>query len=70
VLYSLRSLQVVLNHVSRFHLAQMIVKNSRRPLPNAAALTADCQKRIEEAKAYSIEHMEDQPDIANFKWTH
>ena len=58
----------VLNEVSRFDLAQLVLKHTRNPPANAAAIVEDCHRRLAEARAYAIEHMEDMPEIDKFKW--
>jgi len=58
----------VLNRVSRFHLAQLALQKMAQPPANAAAVIAECNERIEMHSKYVIEHMEDQSEIANWKW--
>jgi len=61
-------LMCVLNEVSRFDLAQLVLKHARNPPANAAAIVEDCHRRLAEARAYAIENMEDMPEIDKFKW--
>ena len=56
------------NKVSRFHLARLALERCRNPPANAAALKQDCHDRLMAHKAYVVENMEDQPEIANWKW--
>ncbi|MGH7617434.1 MAG: phosphoketolase, partial [Gemmatimonadaceae bacterium] len=58
---------VVLNHMSRFHLAIVAVRFSRLPADRAAEITAELRRHIDDAVAYSLEHFEDQPEIRD--WT-
>ncbi len=60
---------VVLNDMSRFHLCISALQRTTRPPANRDALIAECQRRIEEAVAYSREYLEDQPAITNWVWT-
>ncbi len=59
---------VVLNETSRFHIAIDAIRRSRRPLSDAAALTAACQTMLATHRAYVLEHMEDLPGIRDWSW--
>ncbi len=60
---------VVLNHMSRFHLAKEAV---RRALPESGRrqdLMAACDRAIADSAAYARDHFEDPPEITNWTWT-
>ncbi len=59
---------VVLNRMSRFHLAQEVLRRSDRRVPGWAELTALCERRLVEHRPYIEEHLEDMPDIAQWTW--
>ncbi|HEU0167251.1 MAG TPA: phosphoketolase family protein, partial [Chloroflexota bacterium] len=58
---------VVLNSMSRFHLAHEALRRTR--LPNAAELMDACRRHIAEATTYSRQHLEDMPQIRDWTWT-
>jgi xylulose-5-phosphate/fructose-6-phosphate phosphoketolase len=60
---------VVLNEMSRFHLAAEAIRSVPRLADRAPALVAQCEARIAEANAYAHEHFEDQPEIRDWVWT-
>jgi xylulose-5-phosphate/fructose-6-phosphate phosphoketolase len=60
---------VVLNEMSRFHLAAEVVRQVPRLRDRAAELVAECEARIAEATAYAHEHFEDHPEIRDWVWT-
>ena len=60
---------VVLNQMSRFHLAMEALKRARRPPANAAALIEECQSMLVTHRAYVEEHLEDLPEIRGWKWS-
>ena len=60
---------VVLNEMSRFHLAAEAIRRVPRLRDRAPALIAECEARIAEATAYAREHFEDQPEIRDWVWT-
>jgi xylulose-5-phosphate/fructose-6-phosphate phosphoketolase len=60
---------VVLNETSRYHIAIDAIRRSRRPLPNAAQLTAACLDKLERHAAHIAEHFEDMPEIRDWTWT-
>jgi xylulose-5-phosphate/fructose-6-phosphate phosphoketolase len=60
---------VVLNGMSRYHLAIEAIRRSPKRLPNAQALTAELQYLIQQATAHSREHFEDPPHIVEWKWS-
>ncbi|TYB58049.1 phosphoketolase family protein [Nonomuraea sp. PA05] len=60
---------VVLNEMSRFHLAAEAIRRVPRLSGQAPDLVAQCEARIAEANAYAREHFEDQPEIRDWVWT-
>jgi len=60
---------VVLNGMSRFHLAALALKHARLPAAMVDSLVADLNQRIDEAVRYAREHFEDAPAIRNWKWS-
>src|SRR5437762_3989218 len=60
---------VVLNEVSRYHLAMMAVHRVPRLHDRAPALIERCQSAIDAAVHYARQHFEDPPDIQNWVWT-
>ena len=61
---------VVLNGMSRFHLAALAIRFAPIAAGRAAELTATLRERIEDAVRYSREHFEDAPEIRDWQWTH
>ena len=59
---------VVLNRMSRFHLATEALRRSTRRVGGWDALTALCERRLAEHTAYIREHLVDLPDIAKWTW--
>jgi xylulose-5-phosphate/fructose-6-phosphate phosphoketolase len=59
---------VVLNHMSRYHLAIEALRWSPRLRPQAPALIAELENLIAKAVAYSREHLEDMPALRSWTW--
>jgi xylulose-5-phosphate/fructose-6-phosphate phosphoketolase len=59
---------VVLNGMSRFHLAAEALRRTRHPPANAGALIDECEERLRKHHAYVREHLEDMPEIRNWVW--
>lgn len=59
---------VVLNGMSRFHLAALALRHAALPPARVAALTAELEARTDEAVRYGREHLEDPPEITNWVW--
>ena len=59
---------VVLNQMSRYHLAALALRRATRFRQRADALIAELENDIRKAVAYSREHFEDLPEIANWTW--
>jgi xylulose-5-phosphate/fructose-6-phosphate phosphoketolase len=60
---------VVLNKISRFHLAALAVKQSSLPAERIAELVADLDAREAEAVRYTREHFEDPAEIRDWRWS-
>ncbi len=60
---------VVLNGMSRFHLAEIAIRRSRRPVPGADALVQACHDALAAHRAHVREHFEDQPAIRDWTWS-
>jgi len=59
---------VVLNQTSRYDICMDAIRRSRRPLSNAGALTAECERMLDRHRAYIAEHLEDMPEIRTWTW--
>ncbi len=59
---------VVLNEMSRFHLAAEAARRATR-LTDASSVVQQCETKITEAQAYSTEHLTDMPEIRDWTWT-
>jgi xylulose-5-phosphate/fructose-6-phosphate phosphoketolase len=60
---------VVMNKMSRFHLAAEAVRSVPRLRDRAPALVAEFEARVAEATAYALAHFEDPPEISEWVWT-
>ena len=60
---------VVLNRMSRYHLAIEAIRRSASMRDRAPALIGECEAQIAQATAYSREHLEDSPEIRDWVWT-
>jgi xylulose-5-phosphate/fructose-6-phosphate phosphoketolase len=60
---------VVLNGISRYHLATAALRRVERFADRAPALVAECQAAIDAAVAYAREHFEDPPEIRDWVWS-
>jgi xylulose-5-phosphate/fructose-6-phosphate phosphoketolase len=60
---------VVLNEMSRFHLALDALKHVPRLRSQAASAVDLFGKKLEEHHDYIREHLEDMPEIRNWQWT-
>jgi len=54
--------------MSRFHLAALALKWAPRFRQRSNTLIAELEQQIQQAVAYSREHFEDPPEIANWTW--
>jgi xylulose-5-phosphate/fructose-6-phosphate phosphoketolase len=60
---------VVLNGMSRFHLAAEAIRRVPRLRERAPELLAICASRVEQTVDYAHEHLEDPPEIRDWVWT-
>jgi xylulose-5-phosphate/fructose-6-phosphate phosphoketolase len=60
---------LVLNGMSRYHLAIEALKRVTRIRPQAPALIAELESLIQKAVAYSRDHLEDMPEITEWTWS-
>jgi xylulose-5-phosphate/fructose-6-phosphate phosphoketolase len=60
---------VVLNGMSRFHLASLALRRARRDDPRTPELRARCDTMIADAVRYAREHLDDAPEIRDWTWT-
>ncbi len=60
---------VVLNGMSRYHLAALALQHSPVPRTRATALMAECDRLIADAVRYAREHLNDPPEIAEWTWS-
>jgi len=60
---------VVLNNMSRYHLAAEALRRAERVFNRAPGLIQACERRILEAVSYSRQHLEDPPEIRDWTWT-
>jgi len=59
---------VVLNQTSRYDICMDAIRRSRSKLPDAAALTEECERMLRLHRAYVAEHLEDVPEIRDWTW--
>jgi xylulose-5-phosphate/fructose-6-phosphate phosphoketolase len=59
---------VVLNEMSRYHLALEAVRRARRLVDGAPALVEHCQMMLRRHADYIVEHFEDMPEISDWTW--
>ncbi len=60
---------VVLNEMSRYHLAIAAIERASRIRPQAPGLITELRSNIRKAVAYSREHLEDVPEIRDWTWS-
>ena len=60
---------VVLNKMSRYHLASRAVEHSSLPRDRAAALMTDLNQRERDAVRYTREFLEDRPEERDWTWS-
>jgi xylulose-5-phosphate/fructose-6-phosphate phosphoketolase len=60
---------VVLNDMSRYHLAMQALERVRRLRDRAPELVAECRRAIDDSSAYARRHFADPPAIGNWTWT-
>jgi xylulose-5-phosphate/fructose-6-phosphate phosphoketolase len=60
---------VILNGMSRYHLAIEALKRATRLRLQSPGLIAELESLIQKALAYSREHLEDMPEIRDWTWS-
>ena len=60
---------VVVNRMSRYHLALEALRRMPRQLPGAEALTDHCNRQLDAHADYIREHFEDLPEVREWVWT-
>ncbi|HTO96674.1 MAG TPA: phosphoketolase family protein, partial [Myxococcales bacterium] len=60
---------VVLNEISRYHLAIAALRWARRPPENADQLIDECELSLRRHSAYVKQHLEDLPEIRDWTWS-
>ena len=60
---------VVMNEMSRFHLAAEALRRSRRIPDGATDLARHCDEMLQRHHAYVREHLEDMPEVVNWTWS-
>ncbi|HSP65568.1 MAG TPA: hypothetical protein VLO10_05190, partial [Candidatus Deferrimicrobium sp.] len=61
---------VVLNEMSRYHLALEALQRARRVPEGATRLEEHCHDMLQRHHAYVREHLEDIPEISGWRWPH
>jgi len=59
---------VVLNRMSRYHLATEALRRARRVPAGAAALEEHCEEMLARHHDYVREHLEDMPEVRDWAW--
>jgi len=60
---------VVLNEMSRYHLAMEAVKRAAIVQPRADNFLAYCQSMLQRHRQYICQHLDDMPEVKDWKWT-
>jgi xylulose-5-phosphate/fructose-6-phosphate phosphoketolase len=60
---------VVLNNMSRYHLAKLAVQRARHRAEGAEAFVHFCDQKLAEHALYVGEHLEDMPEVRDWVWT-
>jgi xylulose-5-phosphate/fructose-6-phosphate phosphoketolase len=59
---------VVVNEMSRYHLALEAMHRARRTPAGVPGLMEHCREMLDRHHAYIVEHFEDMPEIRDWKW--
>lgn len=59
---------VVLNRMSRYHLALEALRRAQRAPEGAGELQAHCEEMLKRHRAYVREHLKDMPEISEWAW--
>jgi xylulose-5-phosphate/fructose-6-phosphate phosphoketolase len=60
---------VVLNRMSRYHLALAALRHARRVPQGGEELAAHCRQMLDRHHGYIREHFEDMPEVRNWRWS-
>jgi xylulose-5-phosphate/fructose-6-phosphate phosphoketolase len=60
---------VVLNRMSRYHLALDALRHARRVPQGGEELAAHCREMLDRHRGYIREHFEDMPEVRNWRWS-
>jgi xylulose-5-phosphate/fructose-6-phosphate phosphoketolase len=60
---------VVLNRASRYHLCIEALRRAPRMKAHADRIIERCNLALSAHRKYVVEHLEDMPEVANWKWT-
>ena len=60
---------VVRNHVSRYHLCMEALQRARRAPIGGETLVEHCEDMLRRHYAYIVEHLEDMPDVRDWRWS-
>jgi xylulose-5-phosphate/fructose-6-phosphate phosphoketolase len=59
---------VVINRMSRYHLALEALRRAKRAPSGAAELEAHCEEMLERHHGYVREHLQDMPEVRDWTW--
>jgi xylulose-5-phosphate/fructose-6-phosphate phosphoketolase len=59
---------VVINRMSRYHLALEALRRARRAPAGAAELEAHCEEMLDRHHSFVREHLEDMPEVRDWTW--
>jgi xylulose-5-phosphate/fructose-6-phosphate phosphoketolase len=60
---------VVRNEVSRYHICLEALRRARRPPVGADTLVQHCEDMLRRHGAYVVEHLEDMPEVRDWRWS-
>ncbi|HXW82887.1 MAG TPA: phosphoketolase family protein, partial [Candidatus Binataceae bacterium] len=60
---------VALNRTSRYHLVIEAVRRAPRMRLHVAEITRKCEEALRECRQFALQHLEDPPEITNWKWS-
>ena len=59
---------VVRNNVDRYHLVRYALEHAERKVAGSAALHEWCSRQLARHEEYSVEHLEDMPEVRTWTW--
>jgi xylulose-5-phosphate/fructose-6-phosphate phosphoketolase len=60
---------VVRNHISRYHLCMEALRRARRAPVGGETLVEHCEDMLRRHHAYVVEHLEDMPEVRDWRWS-